>query len=321
MSRAHLSFTSSFTPELAWRAWFIMSYTSDGAVSAPGGGQRRRQGDAAPDKPTSSSPPPAQKATEQERRPQGDRARGTGVGVGGRVQIEAEKWGDLPTLPAMSCRGHLPLAERRGAWRWAEPVFSPAQSPRLLQNPEEPLHPRCYLNPPHSIFDGCGRGCHLLVHHGPKLLLTHIQALGLQLLGKRAQRSQGGRPRGGVRERLQQRRAGRWGHCPCPVSSSCRLCIGPPVQPKLKGSAGKSGTPAHAQGHGCSPHLAQLQDALQGASHQARLGLVQSLLLLQLPQELQSTGPALPARVHQACGERSVRGPHWGALEAALRWV
>lgn len=24
---AHLSFTSSFTPELAWRAWFIMSYT------------------------------------------------------------------------------------------------------------------------------------------------------------------------------------------------------------------------------------------------------------------------------------------------------
>lgn len=26
-SGAHLSFTSSFTPELAWRAWFIMSYT------------------------------------------------------------------------------------------------------------------------------------------------------------------------------------------------------------------------------------------------------------------------------------------------------
>lgn len=23
---AHLSFTSNFTPELAWRAWFIMSY-------------------------------------------------------------------------------------------------------------------------------------------------------------------------------------------------------------------------------------------------------------------------------------------------------
>ena len=26
-SGAHLSFTSSFTPELAWRAWFIMSYS------------------------------------------------------------------------------------------------------------------------------------------------------------------------------------------------------------------------------------------------------------------------------------------------------
>lgn len=30
---AHLSFTSSFTPELAWRAWFIMSCTNDRAVS------------------------------------------------------------------------------------------------------------------------------------------------------------------------------------------------------------------------------------------------------------------------------------------------
>lgn len=41
---AHLSFTSSFTPELAWRAWFIMSCTKDIAVSRLGGGQRRREG-------------------------------------------------------------------------------------------------------------------------------------------------------------------------------------------------------------------------------------------------------------------------------------
>ena len=39
---AHLSFTSSFTPELAWRAWFIMSCTRDRAVSGLGGQHGRR---------------------------------------------------------------------------------------------------------------------------------------------------------------------------------------------------------------------------------------------------------------------------------------
>lgn len=41
-----------------------------------------------------------------------------------------------------------------------------------------------YLDPPHRVFNGRRRGRHFLVHHGPKLLLAHIQALRLQLLGE-----------------------------------------------------------------------------------------------------------------------------------------
>ena len=68
-------------------------------------------------------------------------------------------------------------------------------------------------------------------------------------------------------------------------------------------------TLAHAQCRGCTPHLAQLKDALQGVPHQAGLGLLQSLLILQLPHKLQGPGPALPAGVDQAWGKRDVRGP------------
>ena len=60
--------------------------------------------------------------------------------------------------------------------------------------------------------------------------------------------------------------------------------------------------------HGRTPHLAQLKDAPQRGPHQAGLGLLQGLLLLQLPHELQSPGPALPARVDQAWAGRGPSG-------------
>lgn len=59
-----------------------------------------------------------------------------------------------------------------------------AQPPGLLQELKDALHPSPHLDPLHSVFNGCGCSCHFLVHHGPQLLLTHIQALGLQLLGE-----------------------------------------------------------------------------------------------------------------------------------------
>lgn len=52
--------------------------------------------------------------------------------------------------------------------------------------------PSPHLDPPHRILDGRGRGRHLLVHHSPELLLTHVQALWLQLLADEASGSQAG---------------------------------------------------------------------------------------------------------------------------------
>lgn len=125
------------------------------------------------------------------------------------------------------------------------PTLSPAQrhtaQPSPWRNWRGPPHPSLHLNPPHSVFDGCGRGCHFLVHHGPKLLLTHIQALWLQHLGEEGTHvTQAGfdlqQPHKSLGTRLGQQVLGL---CAVflPVSGICRLCTQPPVQPKLEGSA------------------------------------------------------------------------------------
>lgn len=135
---AHLSFTSSFTPELAWRAWFIMSCTKGRAVSRLGGGQQGRKGAAGA-------------------------AAALGWGGGSAQGATA----GLPPCPDL----HRPPV----LGREVQPALSPpAQGPAGWH--------WSYLDPPHSLLDGRGRGCHLLVHQGPQLLLTHVQALGLQLL-------------------------------------------------------------------------------------------------------------------------------------------
>lgn len=50
------------------------------------------------------------------------------------------------------------------------------------------------------------------------------------------------------------------------------------------------------------PHLAQLEDALQGTPHPVGLGLLHSLLVLQLPHKLQGLSPTFPTGVDQAWG-------------------
>lgn len=172
----------------------------------------------------------------------------------------------------------------------------PAQPPGLLQELEGP--PCCpHLDPPYSVLDGCRRGCHLLVHHGSKLLLTHIQTLGLQFLGEEGiQQSDGvhmtpNDPAGSLGKRLGQQGSGAWGWVPCPAPYPTDV-----PQQRL----------AHGWCHGCTAHLAQLKDALQGGPHQAGLGLQQSLRILQSPHELQCLRPTLPAGVDQAWGERAV---------------
>lgn len=221
MSGAHLSFTSSFTPELAWRAWFIMSYTNDNCEQAGRRAVREAGG-------CSAGPAPSPKRATEPGRGQGEEAGGRqarGYGVGGRVQLGAEKPGPPPTLPAGSCKGRLPLHRSEGRRGGQSLHLSPAS--RAPAEPGRAPAPRRHLNPPHSVFNGRRRGRHLLVHHGPKLLLTHIQALGLQLLGKRARRSQRGGHPIGVWERLGQPQAGWWGCCPHPVSSAHEHWFGP----------------------------------------------------------------------------------------------
>lgn len=110
MSGAHLSFTSSFTPELAWRAWFIMSYTNDNCEQAGRRAVREAGG-------CSAGPAPSPKRATEPGRGQGEEAGGRqarGYGVGGRVQLGAEKPGPPPTLPAGSCKGRLPLHRSEG---------------------------------------------------------------------------------------------------------------------------------------------------------------------------------------------------------------
>lgn len=111
MSGAHLSFTSSFTPELAWRAWFIMSYTNDNCEQARRRAVREAGG-------CSAGPAPSPKTATEPGRGQGEEAGGRqtrGYGVGGRVRLGAEKPGPPPTLPAGSCKGRLPLHRSEGA--------------------------------------------------------------------------------------------------------------------------------------------------------------------------------------------------------------
>ena len=138
-------------------------------------------------------------------------------GLRGRCERKGDAVPDQPPAPQTATE---PSAPCTGAQRRAEPALSPAQPPGLLQKPEEPPHPRPHLDPPHGVFDGRGRGRHLLVHHGPELLLTHVQALGLQLLGKRHLGvRQGGlesqQPRGAW-ERLERRSV----PAPCPPAAS-----------------------------------------------------------------------------------------------------
>lgn len=66
---------------------------------------------------------------------------------------------------------------------------------------------------------------------------------------------------------------------------------------------------------GLHPHLAQLEDGLQGAPHPVGLGLLHSLLILQLPHELQRPGPTVPAGVDQAWGRGLSGSRHRGPWE------
>lgn len=108
----------------------------------------------------------------------------------------------------------------------------------------------------------------------------------------------------------------------CSFPNLCPAVAGPALEPLLSPSwkeIWRNGTPAPPPSSWptlcCPPHLAQLEDALQWGPHQARPGLQQGLLFLQLPHELQRPGPTLPASVDQAWGgKRAVRGEPWTTL-------
>lgn len=86
-SRSHLSFTSSFTPELAWRAWFITSYTRWQSFEWVG----------------------KRTACEERGHPQW-------TSPGAReVRPRARTPGPPPTLPPLTCRGRLAAARRLSA--------------------------------------------------------------------------------------------------------------------------------------------------------------------------------------------------------------
>lgn len=97
-----------------------------------------------------------------------------------------------------SLTSHSPpvsLPSSRGALGSSCPVPSDRHSRNILSVPAQmqPLSPQVpqelcpHLNPPHSVLNGCRGGRHLLVHHGPKLLLSYIQALRLQVLKRLSQ--------------------------------------------------------------------------------------------------------------------------------------
>lgn len=73
----------------------------------------------------------------------------------------------------------------------ASDLQRPSGPPAEGGAPGTPAPRSPHLDPPHGILDGRGCGRHLLVHHSPELLLTHVQALRLQLLGGRGIRESG----------------------------------------------------------------------------------------------------------------------------------
>lgn len=141
--------------------------------------------------------------------------------LGGRARPQPPLTSDLQRLAGPPAEGGAPGA----------PAPAPAPGP--------------HLDPPHRILNGRGCGRHLLVHHSPELLLTHVQALGLQLLGDEASGSQA-EWMDSAPAALQSLGAS-LGQCSFP--NLCPAAAGPALkplaQPKLEGDVEKLGSQFH----------------------------------------------------------------------------